>query len=195
MKHARHTIESHLTGRQTPEPITKDPHLLERRGVFVTLVKSSEEKELRGCIGAPYPDGSLLAQLSHVAIEAATKDPRFNSVNLSEFKKRIIVEVTVLTSPEELRVDKPLEYRDRIKVGRDGIIVDGLGHRGLLLPQIAVEEGFDSEEFLFQCCLKAGLLPDAWLSGRVQISRFQGQVFSEETPGGPVSEKNLSLAR
>lgn len=174
--------------------VTRDPRFQEKRGVFVTLLKATVEKELRGCIGAPYPDGSLLTQLSQVAVEAATEDPRFDPVSLSEFKAQITVEVTVLTPPEEVKVDKPLDYRDRVKVGRDGIIVDGRGHRGLLLPQVAVEEGFDSEEFLSQCCLKAGLLPDAWLSGQVRISLFQGQIFSEERPGGPVSEKNLNVS-
>ena len=180
-------------GRKPSGLVAQDPRLLERSGVFVTLLGSSGEKELRGCIGAPYPDGPLLTQLSNVAVEAATEDHRFDPVDLSEFRTGILVEVTVLTPPEQLVVDNPLVYRDRIKVGRDGVIVDGLGHKGLLLPQVAIEERFDSEEFLSQCCLKAGLLPDAWLSGQVRISRFQGQIFSEEKPGGSVSEKNLNL--
>src|SRR5712692_7337861 len=190
VKHARRTIESHLLGEEAPHPITQDPHLLERRGGFVTLLRANG-RELRGCIGAPYPDGPLLTQLSHVAVEAATEDPRFNSVSLSEFRDRIIVEVTVLTPPEVVKADKPLDYRDRIQVGRDGIIVEGIGVKGLLLPQVAVEEGFDSEEFLSQCCLKAGLPPDAWLTGEVKVSRFRGQVFAEERPNGRVFERLL----
>ncbi len=158
----------------------------------MTLLRANG-RELRGCIGAPYPDGPLLAQLSHVAVEAATEDPRFNSVSLPEFRSKIIIEVTVLTHPEVVKADKPLDYKDRIQVGRDGIIVEGIGFKGLLLPQVAVEEGFDSEEFLSQCCLKAGLLPDAWLAERLQVSRFQGQIFFEMRPGGQVSEKNLSI--
>ncbi len=193
MKHVRRTIESHLLGGKVPDPMIQDPHLLEAQGVFVTLLRANG-RELRGCIGAPYPDGPLLAQLSHVAVEAATEDPRFNPVSLSEFRDRIIVEVTVLTPPEVVKADKPLDYRDQIQVGRDGIIVEGIGFKGLLLPQVAVEEGFDSEEFLSQCCLKAGLLPDAWLSERLQVSRFQGQIFFEERPGGQVAEKSLSTA-
>jgi uncharacterized protein len=165
---------------------------LERRGVFVTLLEGSEPRNLRGCIGAPYPDGPLLSQLIEVAVEAATSDPRFPPVTSSEFKEKVVVEVTVLSNPEVLKVARALDYRDRVRIGRDGIIVDGMGSRGLLLPQVAVEEGFDSEEFLSQCCLKAGMLPDAWLSGKVQVSRFQGQVFSEERPGGRVFERNLS---
>ena len=63
--------------------------------------------------------------------------------------------------------------------------------RGLLLPQVAVDEGFDPEEFLSQCCLKAGMLPDAWLEGKIHVSRFEGQIFSEDKPGGIVSGRKL----
>jgi uncharacterized protein len=188
---AREAIQNHLSGREPPEIDTQNPSALtEKRGVFVTLLESVD-KELRGCIGAPYPDGPLLSQLSHVAVEAATEDPRFNPVSLAEFRHEIIVEVTVLTAPEAVRVSRPLDYRDKVKVGRDGLIVEAMGGRGLLLPQVAVEEGFDSEEFLSQCCLKAGLLPDAWLTGKVRVSSFQGQIFAEESPGGPIFEKKL----
>ena len=187
---ARLAIEAYLARGERLEWATQDPSLLEKKGVFVTLLEGSEGKRLRGCIGAPYPDGPLISQLMDVAVEAATSDPRFPSVSPSEFKN-IIVEVTVLSNPEPLRVQRPLEYKDQIKVGRDGIIVEGMGSRGLLLPQVAVDEGFDSEEFLSQCCLKAGLLPDAWLSDGVKVSRFRGQVFSETSPGGSVSEKVL----
>ena len=192
MKQARLAIDNYLTRGERLQWATQNPDLLERRGVFVTLLECSEKRSLRGCIGAPYPDGPLLSQLTEVAVEAATSDPRFLPVISSEFKENVIVEVTVLSNPEVLKVVRPLDYRDRIRIGQDGIIIDGMGCRGLLLPQVAVEEGFDSEEFLSQCCLKAGLLPDAWLSGNVQVSRFQGQIFSEGRPGGPVSEKHLS---
>ena len=158
----------------------------------MTLLEGADQRKLRGCIGAPYPDGPLLSQLIEVAVEAATSDPRFPPVTSREFKEEVVVEVTVLSNPEVVKVARALDYRDRVRIGVDGIIVDGMGSRGVLLPQVAVEEGFDSEEFLSHCCLKAGLLPDAWLSGRVQVSRFKGRVFSEERPGGRVFERNLS---
>ncbi len=72
--------------RKVPGQPTLDPRLLEKSGVFVTLLKGSGKRELRGCIGAPYPNGSLLTQLSHVAVEAATEDLRFTPVSLSELK-------------------------------------------------------------------------------------------------------------
>ena len=192
VEYARQAIETYLKQGERLEWSTQDPGLLEKRGVFVTLLEGSDARMLRGCIGAPYPDAPLISQLVEVAVDAATSDPRFPPVTLSEFNGKVVVEVTVLSTPEELKAEKPISYKDQIVIGRDGIIIDGFEGRGLLLPQVAVEEGFDAEEFLSQACLKAGLLPDAWLSDKVRVSRFQGQIFSEAAPGGPVSEKIIS---
>lgn len=186
VKHARQVIENHLSKKPGLEPAWEYGNQQPQTGVFVTLLNKSNAMALRGCIGAPFPDKPLLAQLSQVAIEAATMDPRFVPVSLTEMKNRLIVELTVLTQPEVLKARRPLDYLDSVRVGIDGLIVEGMGSKGLLLPQVAVDEKFDSEEFLSQCCLKAGLLPDAWLSGQVQVSRFQGQIFSEEKPGGRI---------
>ena len=195
VEYARQAIGTYLKQGARLEWSTHDPGLLEKRGVFVTLLEGSDARMLRGCIGAPYPDAPLISQLVEVAVDAATSDPRFLPVTLSEFTSKVIVEVTVLSNPQELKVEKPIRYKDQITIGRDGIIVEGLEGRGLLLPQVAVEEGFDAEEFLSQACLKAGLLPDAWLSSRVRVSKFQGQIFSESAPGGSVSEKIISKSR
>jgi uncharacterized protein (TIGR00296 family) len=118
-------------------------------------------------------------------------DPRFAPLRQDEFLRSIAVEVTVLSPLEHIIVKSPLDLPLNIKVGRDGLLVDGVGTRGLLLPQVAVDEGFDEEEFLNQCCLKAGLMPDAWVTGSVKVARFQGQIFSEEAPRGQVFERNL----
>ena len=187
---AREAIESYLSGGQLNTPSASSPSLMEPLVVFVTLLDNSAGRVLRGCIGNPFPERPLLRQTAISAVEAATLDPRFEPVRLDEMNQ-IILEVTVLSPPEQVEVSNPLKLRDEIVVGRHGIIVNGVGQRGLLLPQVAVEEGFNSEEFLSQCCLKAGLLPDAWLARKVQVSRFEGQVFSEERPGGPVLEKKL----
>jgi uncharacterized protein (TIGR00296 family) len=118
-------------------------------------------------------------------------DPRFAPLRQDEFLRSIAVEVTVLSPLEHIMVKSPLDLPLNIKVGRDGLLVDGVGTRGLLLPQIAVDEGFDEEEFLNECCLKAGLMPDAWVTGSVKVARFKGQIFSEESPGGRVFERKL----
>ncbi len=118
-------------------------------------------------------------------------DPRFAPLRQDEFLRSIAVEVTVLSPIEHIMVKSPLDLPLNIKVGRDGLLVDGVGTKGLLLPQVAVDEGFDEEEFLNECCLKAGLMPDAWVTGSVKVARFQGQIFSEESPGGRVFERKL----
>jgi len=118
-------------------------------------------------------------------------DPRFAAVRKDEFLQSITVEVTVLSPLEDIIVKSPLDLPLNIKVGRDGLFLDGFGTRGLLLPQVAVDEGFDEEEFLNECCLKAGLMPDAWVTGSVKVARFQGQIFSEDSPGGRVFERKL----
>ncbi len=186
---ARTSIESHFSGRK-PRPDGATTNLTQPAGVFVTLLSSSPGKSLRGCIGNPFPDRPLLEQATHSAVEAATMDPRFKPVQKDELLQ-VIIEVTVLAPLERLEVKNPLELPRRIVVGQHGLVVEAQGRKGLLLPQVAVDEGFDSEEFLSQCCLKAGLLPDAWLTGTVKISRFSGQIFSEESPGGPISERRL----
>jgi len=195
VKAARTAVEHHLSGVQ-PEAIQHaDSELSEKRGVFVTLLDHSRANSLRGCIGIPQPSRSLVEQTRIAAVEAATSDYRFEPLGLEEAKNRIVFEVTVLSALEPIWIKNPLDLRENVVVGRDGLFVDGMGSQGLLLPQVAVDEGFDSEEFLSQCCIKADLLPDAWLTGEVRVSRFQGQIFSEELPRGRVVERKLKHSR
>lgn len=186
---ARASIESCFSGKR-PRLSDIPSSLMKPAGVFVTLLRSSSSRPLRGCIGNPFPDGPLLEQTSQSAVSAATTDPRFKPLRKDELPM-LIVEVTVLTPFERLEVKSRVELPGRIIIGHHGLVVEGQGLKGLLLPQVAVDEGFDSEEFLSQCCLKAGLPPDAWLTNEVKVSRFSGQVFSEENPRGPVTERIL----
>lgn len=182
---ARAAIVNHLSGRSDPK-IPDDPVFQERRGVFVTL--NTVGHELRGCIGRPYPVLPLGEAIVVSAQNAATEDPRFPPLSLSELEN-ILVEVTVLTVPVRLDV-KPTELPGHVVVGRHGLIVKQGYYQGLLLPQVAVEYGFDAEEFLSQTCMKAGLLPDCWLTG-AEVFVFEGQIFEEVSPGGEVREKKL----
>jgi len=191
VKTARAAVETHLSGEELQSLGDVTPSLEEERGVFVTLLDHVNRGNLRGCIGIPFPTRSLLEQVRIAAVEAATTDFRFEPVTLEELQKRIVMEATVLSAMEPIWVKNPLDLRENIQVGRDGLMVEGMGSHGLLLPQVAVDEGFDSEEFLSQCCLKAGLPPDAWLTGDVRVSRFQGQVFAEDRPNGRVFERRL----
>ena len=151
-------------------------------GVFVTL---NNPDGLRGCIGFPMPEKKLSRAIIEGAIAAATEDPRFPSVKTNELND-IVFEVTVLTPPVEIDVSDPTEYLEKIKVGRDGLIIRHSFSSGLLLPQVPVEYGWDVEEFLQHTCEKAGLARDTWKNESVKIEKFEGIIFKEETPNGAI---------
>jgi len=188
---ARQAIANHFDGKSLEATANAGSELSVPRGVFVTLLDKVLGRGLRGCIGNPSPATSLLNETVRCAVDAATMDPRFAPIRQDEFLRSITVEATVLSPLEPIMVRSPMDLPLNIQVGRDGLFVDGVGTRGLLLPQVAVDEGFDEEEFLNQCCLKAGLMPDAWVTGSVKVARFQGQIFSEDKPGGRVLERKL----
>jgi len=151
-------------------------------GVFVTL---NNPDGLRGCIGFPMPEKKLSHAIVEGAIAAATEDPRFPSVKTNELND-IVFEVTVLTPPVEIDVSDPTEYLEKIKVGRDGLIIRHSFSSGLLLPQVPVEYGWNVEEFLQHTCEKAGLSRDTWKNESVKIEKFEGIIFKEETPNGAI---------
>jgi len=151
-------------------------------GVFVTL---NNPDGLRGCIGFPMPEKKLSRAIVEGAIAAATEDPRFPSVKTNELND-IVFEVTVLTPPVEIDVSDPTEYLEKIKVGRDGLIIRHSFSSGLLLPQVPVEYGWNVEEFLQHTCEKAGLARDTWKNESVKIEKFEGIIFKEETPNGAI---------
>jgi uncharacterized protein (TIGR00296 family) len=193
VKAARNAISGHFS-EQPIGQITNIAELPKKRGIFVSLFNISNGRVLRGCIGELFGEGSLIETVQHVAIEAASNDYRFEPISSTEFNKQVIVEVNLLSPIQLITVKNPVDYVANILVGRDGLIVDSTGYRGLLLPQVALEENFDAEEFLCHCCLKAGLPPDTWLTGNVQISKFQSQIFEEQSPNGLIVEKNMDLS-
>ena len=123
------------------------------------------------------------------AIYAATEDPRFKPVSLDEFRKNVLIEATVLTPPKALNFGSRTKIPDLIEVGRHGLIIQGHGTSGLLLPQVATEWKWDSTDFLSNCCLKAGLPPDAWLLDGTEVKVFEGEIFEEITPAGEIRKK------
>lgn len=187
VKTARRTIETYLREGKPPLAPQVPPKLKEPHGVFVTLTKHNE---LRGCIGHPTPTMPLIDALIDSAVSSATRDPRFPPVELDELSE-VEVEVSVLSKPELIKVKNPREYPSSITIGKDGLIVESGWHAGLLLPQVPVEWGWDSEEFLSHACVKAGMPPDAWLDKDVKISKFSAQVFREKKPGGEVEERKF----
>jgi uncharacterized protein (TIGR00296 family) len=189
---ARTAIAEYLSKRKVIDAPAETPkHLLEKSGVFVTLNSTRPTKQLRGCIGYPLPTEPLAVATIRSAIEAATGDPRFEPVELADFKDSVSVEVSVLTVPEELAATEPTERSKEIEIGRDGLVVGRGGRRGLLLPQVAPEWEWDAEEFLGHCCLKAGLPPDAWLEKNTRVEKFQAVVFEENKPNGEVRLKEV----
>jgi uncharacterized protein (TIGR00296 family) len=183
VKTARRVIEEYVRSSRIPE--VKLPESFDAlSGVFVTL---KEHGELRGCIGYPYPEVELKKALVDSAVNAATQDPRFPRVSSRELNQ-LEIEVTVLSDPELLRV-KATERPKHIVVGRDGIIVEYGLYRGLLLPQVPIEQGWGPDEYLEYGCLKAGVSPDAWVDEKTKVYTFQGQIFKEMSPGGSVTEE------
>lgn len=190
---ARKAVEHYLkTGKCIGVPENLSEKLLQPCGVFVTINSVGKgEKELRGCIGLPYPTMPLAQAVIDSAINAATQDPRFPPLSLNELG-RVVFEVSVLTPPKLIEVKNPREYCERITVGEDGLIVERGVYKGLLLPQVPVEWEWDAQEFLCQCCNKAGLLADYWLRQGTKIYKFQAMIFEEQTSGGIVRQKALS---
>jgi uncharacterized protein len=142
--------------------------LLGPAGAFVTLRCGGE---LRGCIGDPLSALPLVRVVADCAVAAATTDPRFLPLTLDELSL-VELEISVL-GPLEL-VPHPRE----IEVGRHGVLVEQGPLRGLLLPQVALEQGWDRQMLLQYACLKAGLPGDAWTAG-ARIFRFEAEIFGE----------------
>jgi uncharacterized protein (TIGR00296 family) len=193
VKLARMTVEQYLkTGKILKTPIDAPAKLKEKCGVFVTINKIEKDKEgkheLRGCIGFPYPTHMLARAVIEAAISSATQDPRFYPIRAEELDQ-VVFEVSVLTPPEEVEVTNPKDYCSKIKVGEHGLIVERSYCKGLLLPQVPVELKWDEEEFLCQCCLKAGLPPDSWLLRGTRIYKFQAIIFEEVSPEGKIEHK------
>jgi uncharacterized protein (TIGR00296 family) len=184
---ARAAIDYAVKGEEMPDMEIPE-NFQEKSGAFVTL-NTHPAHELRGCIGYPTPHFPLMISILKGA-EGATTDPRFPPLREDELD-RIVVEVSLLTPPELVRISSPEEYLEKIKVGRDGLVAEKGMNRGLLLPQVPVEWGWDVEEFLAHTCNKAGLAPNAWLDPSTNIYSFTGEVFSETEPRGKVVRKVL----
>jgi uncharacterized protein len=159
----------------------------EKRGVFVTI---HEDGELRGCIGYPQPIMPLGNAIIDSAINACSRDPRFQRVTQNELKN-IEIEVTILTKPTPYDLPKK-NLPEVVRIGQDGLIVSKGPFSGLLLPQVAPEWDFDSMEFLSQTCIKAGLPPDAWLDEDTQVQHFEAQIFAEVAPEREIFEKSFT---
>ena len=188
VRFARDVIENHVKNKSTSS-IDLNEVFNDKHGAFVTI-HTYPDHDLRGCIGIPLPVMPLKEAITEGA-KSATRDPRFLPLSENELGN-IIIEVTILTKPELIKVNDPKEYLSEIEIGRDGLIVEQSYFKGLLLPQVPVEQKWNKEEFLSHTCLKAGLMPDAWFDEKTKISKFSGQVFTELKPRGDIKEKKLN---
>ncbi|MEM0225734.1 MAG: TIGR00296 family protein [Thermofilaceae archaeon] len=199
VKLAREAVVKYLTEFVRIEPPEGCPErLAEKAGVFVTIEKIARDatgiprRTLRGCIGFPEPVLPLAEATIEAAIAAATEDPRFEPMTPDELKS-VVFEVSVLSPPQLVQYSKPEELLEKIKVGRDGVIIEKGVLRGLLLPQVPVEYEWNAEEFLENACIKAGLPPDAWRTTRIKVYTFTARIFAEVYPEGEVVERVLSV--
>lgn len=185
---ARRAIVEYINAKRVLSvPDTVSDLFFLKCGVFVTLnIVHRGNKELRGCIGYPYPSKPLIEATIDAAINSAFRDPRFAPVRPEELSK-IRIEVSILTPPTRIVVETPGDYVRAIKIGRDGLIVERGLSKGLLLPQVPVEWKWDVEEFLAHCCMKAGLAPDMWLVEGTNIYTFSCIVLCENQPNGEVA--------
>ncbi|MEA3254840.1 MAG: TIGR00296 family protein [Candidatus Altiarchaeota archaeon] len=190
VKHARAVIESHF-GAETPDIPKRMRDLMEKEhGVFVVL--RGPLNVIRGCIGYAESPMPLNRAVPEVALSAALRDHKFPPVRQSELKN-LIVEVSLLTKPEHVKVDKPQDYPQNITVGRDGLIVHKDFSKGLLLPQFPVERGWNIKEFLSRTCIRGGFEGDSWSRGDITLYKFNARVFTELQPRGDVVERDLSM--
>jgi AmmeMemoRadiSam system protein A len=166
---ARQAISLHLEKRETLKTDSDDELLNQKRGVFVTL---KVEDQLRGCIGYPFPTKPLYEAVIEMAIAASSRDQRFRPLTETDLPL-LKIEISVLSLP------KSVKNPQDIKVGEHGIIISQGPNKGLLLPQVPVEWGWNLETYLKHGCLKAGLDEEAWKKG-AGIETFTAQVFEEE---------------
>jgi AmmeMemoRadiSam system protein A len=164
---ARRAIEARV--RRQRAPVSEGGGALgQPHGAFVTIHCHGD---LRGCLGRLDPDEPLAETVARLAASVTDSDPRFSPVQPGELGG-IEVEISVLTPEREVSSIAEVE------VGRHGLIVEQGGRRGLLLPQVATEYGWDAETFVSHTCLKAGLPADAWRRG-ARVLVFEAQVFGD----------------
>lgn len=166
---AREAIAAHLAGRAPVLPQATGA-LAEPRGAFVSLHRRSDG-ELRGCVGVLRAEEPLADAVSRMAVAAATQDDRFDPVGESELAA-LAIEISALSRLAPIRPEE-------IELGRHGLVVRAGDKRGVLLPRVPVDHGWDRDSFLAQTCRKAGLAPDAWAREGTQLQGFTATVFSD----------------
>lgn len=164
---ARRAASSYVEEGKVPKERPASPKLADPGAAFVTL---THRGRLRGCIGFTEATSPLYRTVQECAVAAATEDPRFSPVKPGEIRE-IRIEISVLTPLVPVQPEE-------IEVGVHGLMVRKGARRGLLLPQVATDHGWDREAFLSNTCRKAGLPADEWEKG-AQLYSFTAEVFGE----------------
>lgn len=164
---ARKTIQANLT-KSNPPKVKAAGLLKQHCGVFVSLHKHSK---LRGCIGYIRSEKAVPETVIDAAGSAAFNDYRFTPVTKEEYKD-LEIEISVLSPFKKINSIKD------IQVGIHGLYISDIQHSGLLLPQVAIENNWDRDQFLTQCCKKAGIPSNSWKNNKCKIEIFSALVFS-----------------
>jgi len=163
---AHQAIDAALEQRELALPEIPE-HLQQPRGGFTTL---HLESDVRGCVGYVFPVAPLFQTIIETARAAAFQDARFLPVSREEAAHlQISISVLSLLFPIEA---------EEVELGKHGLLVTQGNRRGLLLPQVPAEHGWDLKTFLEQTCRKAGLPPDAWEHGAT-LEAFTAEIFGE----------------
>jgi AmmeMemoRadiSam system protein A len=170
---ARATLKEYLVSGRIPPGAPHRQSMRDTAGVFVSLHGAPPENKLRGCVGQVNDSLPLYKAIQEMAIAAASRDPRFPAVTTEELATTVI-EISVLG--ERKRISGP----DEIEVGKHGLQISVAGRKGLLLPQLARENGWNAATFLARLCEKAGVAEDAWKGEDAVIEAFAAQVFDEK---------------
>jgi len=176
---ARESMRRRFDGDESPDP---PPDALDQTfpaasGTFVSLHR---DEDLRGCVGTLTGDAPLPQQIWRIARSAAFHDPRFPPLQPDELPA-CEIEISVLTPLQRCAPDEVL-------VGRDGLCISSGHQRGVLLPQVPTQAGWDREQFLAATCRKARLPEDAWRDPAVVLQRFEAEVFSDHEPARDTAE-------
>jgi AmmeMemoRadiSam system protein A len=154
--------------RKIPAPAVPRDISVDAFGVFVTV---HHRGDLRGCLGSLDCGDRIVESIARLAASVAHEDHRFRPIAIDELAQTVL-DLSVLTPPQRVNDHSAIE------VGRHGLIIEQGTRRGLLLPQVAPEHGWDRDTFLAQTCVKAGLPPTAWMRG-ASLFCFEAEVFGE----------------
>ena len=146
-------------------------------GAFIT---AKRDGRLRSCCGALGRIDSVAAMCDHAAARTAADDPRFPAISPAELPY-LDIDVSLLFGFHALPGDKQQRLA-AVEVGRHGLQIAIGAQSGLLLPNVAVEQGWDAEQFLRQTCRKANLPLDAWEHENVRVVAFESTSFGGHFP-------------